>query len=98
MTAEIETIELPKVARVGSSIRQAGWDQIPGWPHDAEGFQTWPALRQMATMTLTSVQWSLVVFALQYWADVEEGLADAEAAAKSRAIATAIAQRLAEHG
>lgn len=96
--AEIDGMELPRVAQLGTSIRQAGWDQIPGWPHDGEGFKTWPAPGQMATLTLTGTQWNLVVFALQYWADVDERLSDVEGATKSRAIATAVEQRLAEHG
>jgi hypothetical protein len=95
---EMETTELPPVAQLGSSIRQAGWDQIPGWPHDVEGFRTWPAPGQTATMTLAGVQWNLVIFALHYWADVGVRLSDAEGAARSRAIATTIGQRLAEQG
>ncbi|MEU7750305.1 hypothetical protein AB0B57_02680 [Micromonospora sp. NPDC049101] len=96
--AETETTRLPTVAQLGSSIRQAGWDQIPGWPHDAEGFRTWPASGQTATMVLTNVQWNLVIFALHYWAEVAVRLSDAEGAARSRAIATVIGQRLAEQG
>ncbi|MCX4390384.1 hypothetical protein OG777_26165 [Micromonospora peucetia] len=94
--AEMETTKLPTVAQLGTSIRQAGWDQILGWPHDAEGFRRWPAPGQMATMTLTNVQWDLVIFALNYWADVDVRLSDAEGAARSRAIATVIGQLLAE--
>jgi hypothetical protein len=94
----METTELPKVAQLGTSIRQAGWNQIPGWPHDAEGFKTWPALGETATMTLDGTQWKLIVFALRYWAEVDERLSDAEGAAKSRAIATVVGQRLAEQG
>jgi hypothetical protein len=95
---EVAASELPKVTRLGTSIRQAGWDQIPGWPHDAVGFQTWPAPGQLATMTLTGAQWSLVIFALHHWADVDERLSDAEGAAKSRAIATAIEHQLVKQG
>ena len=55
------------------SIRQAGWDQISGWPHDAEGFKTWPApgQSQTTTVTLTGAQWDLVVAALLHWATVD---------------------------
>ena len=49
-------------------------------------------------MTLTSVQWNLVVSALRHWAHVDERLSDNEAAARSQAIAAAIGQRLAEQG
>ena len=93
-----EDAELPKVARVGLGIRRAGWDQIPGWPHDARGFQTWPAPGQMATMTLTGRQWELVLSALHFWADVDESMSDTEGAAESRAAAAALRQRLTEVG
>jgi hypothetical protein len=29
--AEIEAMGLTRVAQLGTTIRQAGWDQIPGW-------------------------------------------------------------------
>lgn len=90
--------EPPRVAQLGNSIRQAGWGQITGWPHDVAGFQTWPAPGQTATMTLTDAQWNLVVVALHYWAGVDERLSDTEGAARSRAVATAITHRLAEQG
>ena len=96
--ADEEISGLPITAQVADSIRRAGWDQIPGWPHDGEGFKTWPALGQTATVTLTGVQWNLVVFALRYWADVDESLSDADGAAESRAIADAVGQRLVEQG
>src|SRR5204863_1706089 len=63
-------------ARVGTRFR--------GWPHDVEGFKTWPAPGQIATVTLTGAQWNLVVFALRYWADVDESMSDAKGAAESR--------------
>ncbi|MFG2050860.1 hypothetical protein ACGFIW_25930 [Micromonospora sp. NPDC048935] len=96
--AETGATRPPAVARLGISIRQAGWDQIPGWPHDVEGFRTWPAPGQTATVTLTGVQWRLVVVALRHWAAVAESLSDAEVAARSRAIATALVRRLTERG
>ncbi|KUL34304.1 hypothetical protein [Actinoplanes awajinensis] len=96
--AEPDSIALPRVAQLGLSVRQAGWDQIPGWPRDAAGFETWPAPGQVATMTLTDAQWSLVVFALRHWAEVDERLSDAEGAARSRAIAADIEHHLAEQG
>jgi hypothetical protein len=58
----------PRVARLGLSVRQAGWYQIPGWPYDLEGFATWPAPGQTATLTLTEEQWRLIVVALRHWA------------------------------
>ncbi|GAA3287865.1 hypothetical protein Dvina_15425 [Dactylosporangium vinaceum] len=89
---------LPKVARLGFSVRRAGWAQIPGWPHDAEGFTTWPAPGQTAPVTLAGAQWSLIVHALHHWADVDERLADTETAARSRAIAADVSHRLAAQG
>jgi len=59
-----EMSRLPRTARLAMSIRRAGWDQIPGWPHDVEGFKTWPATGQMAMVTLADAQWKLVVFAV----------------------------------
>lgn len=91
------TVGLPRLAELCFSIRRAGWEQIAGWSHDAEGDQTWPTAGQMATITLAGAQWSLVVFALNYWADVAEQL-DALTAAKSRVIVAEIEQQLAEQG
>lgn len=96
--AEIGTTQLPPVAQLGTSIRQAGWDQIPGWPRRAGGFKTWPAPGETATVTLTGTQWTLAAAALHHWADVDERLSDAEGAARSRAIATALREQLAEQG
>lgn len=93
-----EMSQLPRTAQLAISIRRAGWDQIPGWPLDVEGFKTWPAPGQMATVTLTGAQWNLVVFALRYWADIDESLSDAKGAAESRAIADALGQRIVEQG
>jgi hypothetical protein len=93
-----DAIREPAVAKVGMSIRQAGWDQIPGWPDDAEGFKTWPAPSQTTTVTLTGAQWDLVVSALLHWAAVDDGTDDAESAAASRAIATAVTVQLVEQG
>jgi hypothetical protein len=52
----------------------------------------------MATLTLTGVQWSLVVHALRHWADVSERLFETEDADKSQAMATTVGQLLAEQG
>ena len=41
--ADEDLARLPGVARLSLSIRRAGWEQIPGWPHDLEDFKTWPA-------------------------------------------------------
>jgi hypothetical protein len=89
---------LPPVARRGLGVRRAGWAQIPGWPRDAAGFETWPAPGQLATVTLTRRQWDLVIHALRHWAEVDESLSDFRTAAESRAVATAIQHRLDRSG
>ncbi len=86
--------DLPPVALLGMSIRQAGWDQIPGWPRDAAGFAIWPAPGQSATMTLTGAQWRLILAALEHWAAVDESMSDPAGAATSRAVAAEIGRRL----
>jgi hypothetical protein len=43
-------------AELGGSIRQEGWNQIPGWPRDAAGFATWPAPGQVSTVVLSAAQ------------------------------------------
>lgn len=96
--ADQEIARLPRVAQLGLSIRRAGWSQVPGWPDDAEGFKTWPIRGQMATLSLTGGQWNLVILALRRWADVDEDIGDTAGAARSRAIATTIRQRLIEQG
>ena len=95
---DAEDVELSGVAQLGLSIRQAGWDQLPDWPHDAEGLKTWPAPGQTATMTLTGSQWDLVITALHHWAAVDDRLQEADSAAECRAIAAAIQTQLAQQG
>ncbi|MEU7868710.1 hypothetical protein [Dactylosporangium sp. NPDC049140] len=96
--ADPDIARRPEVARLGLSVRRAGWDQIAGWPHDLEGFTTWPAPGQTARMSLSGAQWSLVVLALRYWADVDERMSDVDGAARSRGIATSVEQRLVSLG
>ncbi|MFC4907738.1 hypothetical protein [Actinomadura gamaensis] len=60
------------VVELGSGIRQAGWVQNPGWPHEVKGFDTRPAPGQVSTMTLNQNQWELVVLALDCWAAVDD--------------------------
>jgi hypothetical protein len=89
------------VVELGSSIRQAGWDQIPDWPHELAGFAQWPAPGQTSTMVLTGSQWELVASALERWAGVSEGVGDpgsAESVKQSRAIAALVRGQLAEQG
>jgi hypothetical protein len=94
MDNHVQSADDRGVADVGLGIRRAGWEQIPGWPHDLEGFKTWPAPGQTATMTLTAAQWELVVGALRYWADVSDRTSDPETAARSRAIAATVERQL----
>ncbi|MFI0406310.1 hypothetical protein [Actinomadura sp. 3N508] len=86
------------VVDLGSSIRQAGWDQIPGWPRDVTGFLTWPTPGQMSTMVLEGSQWALVVSVLDEWAAVEESLDHADGAEEMRAIADLVRGQLTEQG
>jgi hypothetical protein len=97
---EDELGELPAVAELGKSIRQAGWDQIPGWPADAAGFATWPAPGQVALITLGAAQWALVIAALlrggERDADMDEEFE--EDATRSWAIAAGLQGKLVERG
>ncbi|RFS82445.1 hypothetical protein D0T12_26975 [Actinomadura spongiicola] len=89
------------VVDLGSSIRQAGWDQIPGWPHDAKGFESWPAPGQKTTMTMTGAQWELVLSALETWSAVTAGSGDPDSAdevQEDRAIIALIRTQLADQG
>ena len=86
------------IVDLGMSIRQAGWDQIPGWPQHVEGFRNWPPPGQLTTMILTGAQWGLVVSALECWADVSESIDRADEAEQSRAIAALTRVQLAEQG
>lgn len=96
-----ESDDAGDVVALGSGIRRAGWDQIPGWPKDVEGFADWPAPGQMSTVSLSGAQWDLVVSALERWAAVadrrgtSEGRADGD---RSRAIAALVRAQLAERG
>ncbi|MBM2620519.1 hypothetical protein JIG36_33965 [Actinoplanes sp. LDG1-06] len=90
--------DLPRVTRLATSIRQAGWDQVEGWPHTVEGFETWPAPGQTATVTLSRVQWKLVVHALEEWAEVSARVQNTEEATSQRAIAASVTQHLASRG
>jgi hypothetical protein len=86
------------IVDLGMSIRQAGWDQIPGWPQHVEGFRNWPPPGQLTTMILTGAQWGLVVSTLECWADVSESIDRADEAEQSRAIAALTRVQLAEQG
>jgi hypothetical protein len=94
VSVEAESGDPRNVVDLGSSIRQAGWDQIPGWPHEVEGFKHWPAPGQTSMMTLSRTQWDLVISGLERWAAVEE----ADDAEQSRAIAALVRAQLIEQG
>ena len=81
----------PPVATLGAAVRDAGQAQVAGWPADAEGFATWPAPGQTATVTLTGEQWDLVLSALRRSAGDEDVV-------RSRDIGTAVRSRLTERG
>lgn len=86
------------VVDLGNGIRRAGCEQNPGWPHDLQSFETWPAPGQKSTMTLSGTQWSLVISALRYWAAVSESTGAANEAAESRTIADLVHTQLTEQG
>jgi hypothetical protein len=77
-----------ELTELAESIRQAGWDQLPGWPKTSAGFRSWPAPGQTQEMRLAARQWGLVVSTLERWATMvgdEDG--DRESAALLRRIA-----------
>lgn len=99
VSVEAEDCDPRAVVDLGNSIRQAGWDQIPGWPHDEADFQTWPAPGQTSTVVLSAAQWDLVISGLVRWAAVSEGPEDTEAAAEqSGAIVATVRAQLTEQG
>jgi hypothetical protein len=82
-----------ELTQLAESIRQAGWDQLPGWPKISAGFRSWPAPGQKQEMHLGARQWGLVVSALERWATVDDGLgedADRESAAFQRRVAASV--------
>jgi len=87
-----------ELEKLGESIRQAGWDQLPDWPDTYEGLQNWPAPGRTKAMRLTARQWGMVVAALDSGAEVEDSIDDHEAAAESRRIAALVRERLVEQG
>ncbi|MFI7600055.1 hypothetical protein [Actinoplanes sp. NPDC049681] len=83
-------VELTELAE---SIRQAGWDQLRGWPKTSAGFRSWPAPGQTQEMRLRTRQWGLVVTALERWAGVDDDLGEdtgRESAALLRRISAAV--------
>jgi hypothetical protein len=98
VSTEAQDGDLHGIVDLGISIRQAGWDQIPGWPPHVEGFRNWPLPGQLTTMTLTGAQWGLVVSALECWADVSQSIDRADEAEQSRAIAALARVQLAKQG
>jgi hypothetical protein len=89
------------VVDLGRSIRQAGWDQIPGWPHDLQGFETWPVPGQRSTIALSRPQWDLVISTLERWAAVSDRSPDPrtpDVATSSRTIAALVRAQLAQQG
>ena len=72
------------------AVRQAGLQQVAGWPKDLKGFATWPAPGQTAVITLAGAQWALVLTALRHWAAVEDRGDDPEGGARLRTLADAL--------
>ncbi|MBO3682500.1 hypothetical protein [Streptomyces sp. NEAU-YJ-81] len=85
------------VVELGVSVRRAGWNALPDWPSDPQGFASWPRSGQQVTIALSESQWSLVVAVLDRWAEVYDGLDDpkqTEEARRCRAIAEHIRRDL----
>ncbi|GAA3806032.1 hypothetical protein GCM10022226_27670 [Sphaerisporangium flaviroseum] len=92
-TIAIEVVDGdPGIVDLGDSIRHAGWEQVPDWPHDAEALKTWPPAGQQVTMSLTGQQWSLVASQLERWAAVSDRLADGNENAERGIVALVLAQ------
>ncbi|GGN49216.1 hypothetical protein FHR83_008737 [Actinoplanes campanulatus] len=72
------------------SIRQAGWDQLPGWPKESKGFRSWPAPGQTQEMHLGARQWGLIVSALERWATLDDEDGHQESAAFLRRVAAEV--------
>ncbi|MFJ4109028.1 hypothetical protein [Oerskovia enterophila] len=97
----------PRVEHAATSIRQAGWDQLPDWPSTVEGFSRWPAVGQRSTLRLTLDEWQLIVDQLERDAPVEDSIANdprlpaevrqmhTDSALRSRAIASSVRSALA---
>jgi len=68
-----------EAVRVGSAIREAGWDQVP-W---VDG--QWPPFGQTITITLTRAQWRFALAADAKSIPIYEELGDHESAGLARA-------------
>jgi hypothetical protein len=78
------------LARLGQSIREAGWKQLPDWPNTYKELQRWGNAGETGAISLTAEQWTLVVAALQHGATIDDAVDEPEQAARSRAQAAAI--------
>ncbi|GAA3924913.1 hypothetical protein [Actinoplanes auranticolor] len=84
-------------AKVGETVQKAGWRQLPR-PAEYEELQRWGASGRTVSIKLTGQQWSVVVSALERWANVDDELEDAEGAGRSRSIAAMVENQLAQQG
>jgi hypothetical protein len=66
------------VVSLGSSIREAGWDQLPDWPSEVNALMRWANSNEVRTVSLTGAQWNLVLSALARWAAVADRRDDAD--------------------
>ncbi len=74
--------------RIGSAIRQAGWDQVP-WI-DGE----WPPDDQMIKITLTRGQWRFVVAESERSTPIYEELGDTESVELGREAVKTVTEQL----
>ncbi|UUU37506.1 hypothetical protein [Streptomyces sp. NBC_00162] len=89
-SVEGQTGDEAGVVELGLSVRRAGWNALPDWPSDPQGFTSWPQPGRRVTIALSASQWSLVLAVLDRWAEVGDSLDDpkqAEEAQRCRALA-----------
>ncbi|MET8151506.1 hypothetical protein ACIBSW_20290 [Actinoplanes sp. NPDC049668] len=86
------------LAKLGSTIREAGWQQLPDWPDTYEDLQRWGSADETRPISLTAGQWTLVVAALQHGATVQDAIDEPQEAARTRALAAAVRLGLSQQG
>lgn len=63
------------VIDTAARIRDAGFQQNPDWPSDAETLESWPAEGQMSHMTLTVAEWEFIEEQLGRSAEIYDAIA-----------------------
>lgn len=73
-----------KTRKRAERVREEGWRQIPDWPKELEGLQSWPAPGQTCTVTLNQELWQFIAAALDESAVTSDYLASLPHFAASR--------------